>query len=392
MVKPAWRLHRSTIVLLSALLGMTSGVAGTSASAAPTEAPSTVWLRHVIVHSHLSAVPTPVVGSTLAYGISTSATTDRYGRLTMLDEVTGALTMGGRLPIGSQLFSFGQAIVALFPALERPSGAAIGPWSIRVIKKGLLAWGKPVVLHVPAPTVPNVGPDFVQATSGPAIDGDDFWVRDGNSIFLVDRATGRVVRQRDLGADVTSLALSPTGKRLYVALDELDKKGLVRSGGPAAVVLEELDASDGASLAKTAGLGGVGLAELTAVPGAVWESARGGNAGSVVVYSAHDLRLITRPSDGLTFGVPHAGAAMMMGIEATYVAGAVWLSNVTGSSCVDPGTGRFRSGSTSLAIDGFWTPFAVVAGTIYGAQILGGTSPPLEIVAVNPPASCSTRS
>jgi hypothetical protein len=331
----------------------------------------------------LFVVPTALPGSPFAYGIAV-ANTVANPPLARLDVATGQETLGPTLPDASEFFALGSSMAIVSPAHEK-AGRVTGPWSLRLVEGASTSLDPPRVLSFLRL------PYRLDVTNGPAIGQDDFWIGSGSSLFLVNASTAKVVRHKSFGVEISSISVDPTGSLLYVALDELNKKGLVRAHAPAPVVVEELNAKTGHVLDHAGTIGALGSAALEAVLGGVWVSARGGMAGTAVLLRAGGLAMVKPPTGSTSFNdsIPTMGASITMGIETAYISSTVWLAAADGLSCVAPSTGTFQGGTTFGAMGFFWSPFTEWQGRLYlyaGVQTSTNTFP--GILSVTPPSDC----
>jgi len=383
----------AAVAVLGVLTISSPNVAAASKPAVLSSAPS--WPETAVTQTNLVGTPTALPGSPLAYGVTTASLVARYGPLTRLDVTTGQPTFGPTLPAASQFFAIGSSMAIISPAHEETSGATTRPWSLRIVKGTSTSLTAPKMLSfLPSPYPQDV-------TDGPAINRDDFWIGSGSSLFLVDASTGKVVRRESLHVQITSISVDPTGSLLYVALNELNKKGLVRALAPGPTVVDEFNAKTGRVLEHVGEFDGNGLATLDAVPGGVWFSARGGMAGSAELLRAAGLAMVKPPPGPPSFNeiIPTMGASITMGVETTYIGSTVWLTAASGLSCVAPSSGSFRGG-TAFGTTGGWVPFTEWQGRLYlyaqqtyvnlppGMSPALGMSPTPGILAVTPPSNC----
>jgi hypothetical protein len=273
------------------------------------------------------------------------------------------------------------------PSRERQNAqhvnVPVGPWSFRLVKNGSTALGPAISLSHSSTAFSYV------TTSGVAVRGNSTWLGLDDSLLLVNTAGLGVLSRINLGAQVTGLALDPSGHRLYVALDEL----FAHPDGPVSTIVQERNAATGSLIAQMKLINTLGPAELSASTAGVWVSARGGMQGTVTFYRASDLiappspRPLSRSQIG---AIPKVDESIGMGVASVVIGPRVWLTAFQGVSCDDPDTGVFLSGTPyrpkSAPVE--WTPFTIWRGQLYGAGDNDFTEP-MKIFAVQVPASCA---
>lgn len=154
------------------------------------------------------------------------------------------------------------------------------------------------------------------------------------------------MREVSFNVTVTRLAPDPSGRFLYVALDELSPAGknatpaadvsgrIPRAtllGGytkpPITTVIDELDAATGRILASAGEAVTIGPAGLTAVDGGVVVSFRTGMNGNVVLLRQDGLREATLPRSPARelVPVPRMNDGAVGGIESILLGSRLWL-------------------------------------------------------------------
>jgi hypothetical protein len=363
------------------------------------------WTVTAVIEARLVNTPIALPSSPFAYGITVASTspTSLWGRLSRIDVATGHIALGPKVPSYSQLFTLGGSLEVLSRA------SANAQWIIRpVIGHGTSLGGATVL------PIPTSASGVVSVSDGPAV-GHGVWLSYGNSVFLVNASTGTLMRRENLGANVASISMDPTGRLLYAALDELMAHPTAR----VATVIDELDARTGRVLAHVGIEFTLGGANLEAVRGGVWVSYRGGMMGTAQLLRASGLAMVQPPSGSARRDetIPTMGAEITMGIWTAQVGSMFWLQASFGTSCVAPSSGAFRAGTAyptrtetsvskdqSVKWDGHlfssggiahtkttlsWDPFASWNGHVYATNGLADSgSASTEVLSVTVPSVC----
>jgi sugar lactone lactonase YvrE len=266
------------------------------------------------------------IGSVLAMSLDTSAVFALYDpgptngrsdpaqtKLARIDRTMGAVTTAGPFPNAWQLARSAAGLWVAAGA-EQWAPTADTEWLTLV---------DPVTLkvkqRVQLPGRPTSGTYSSPHLAGTA---DLLWLGYGNSLFRLDPATGRVLLTQSLAGSVTSIAIDPSGRRLYT--------GVVPAGTGSALVIE-WDASTGGRIASaTTGGGDLGGPTLAGAPDGVWIAYATGMMGAVEHRSAVGLTLFREPQG------QHAN-----GIHVFVGGGALWLvdSMAQQVTCADLRTG-----------------------------------------------------
>lgn len=343
------------------------------------------WSQARVVTALLADQPVALPATPYAYAIEVTSTspTSPEGRLVRIDLTTSHLTDGPRLPAASELFDVGLSLGVLSPSGLAKNGARIPPFRLRLVR-GATTLTSGVIVPAPGIAAP--------ATRNPVAVLRGIWLPTKRGVALVDVDTGAVTRTVRFPVPVTSVSVDPSGRLLYVALDELIAHP---DNGTPSTVIAELDARTGAVLARTGIDFTLGSASLTAVRGGVWVSYRGGMMGTAVLYRAAGLRLVqpAKASRQRQPAIPTMGSSVTMGIDASSVGTEIWLNAATGASCVTPSSGEFQAGTTFAEGKGGvilgWSPFASWNGLLYGSRL----QPPYnatQVVAIRPTTTCAS--
>lgn len=333
------------------------------------------------------APPGPIAlpGTPWAYGITVASTSpvSAAGRLARIDLVSGAVRQGRRLPAASELFVAGGAVDTLVPAGETARGAPVWPWALWRLRPPGTVLERVGVLHLASGQVPVV------PTGGLVAGTTDTWVGAGTSVVEIDSATGAVRRRLRLADQVTSVAVSPGGRHLYVAVDRTGSDPLA---DPAAVVSER-DASTGRLIATRGYRFSVDGADLVAVGGGLWVSYRTGMAGNAELYAAAGLRPLATATGRLApvWRILSQGGEVIQGPSVTVSGDHAWLTSPVGLACVDPDTGRFRGGARYPLRDGTppgWQPLAQDHARLYLTRPVPANGS-TDILRVRPPSGCA---
>jgi hypothetical protein len=346
-----------------------------------------LWSQTAILKAGLADTPVALPGSPFAYGITVASDTPTspWGRLTRLDLATGRVTAGPKVPLGSELFTLGNSLRVLSPAGVSAKDQPTGPWSIRQVMGQSVSLGTAVVL-----SRSNFRPDAeaVPVSDGPPVGRDGLWIVGGEkSVSLVSATTGAIIRTVDLTGTISSISIDPTGKFLYVSLNEL----ISDPTAAVSTVIDELDAATGRLVAHAGIRFTLGWANLDAVRGGVWVSYRGGSMGGVVLLRAAGLGNAPGTKGRTDEVIPTMGVPITMGVSSVQVGPVIWLSAALGTSCVAPSSGAFRAGTVFPTRNGQtmqWYPFHDWNGHLYATQGVPGAPQTTEIVSVAVPRVC----
>jgi hypothetical protein len=188
-----------------------------------------------------------------------------------------------------------------------------------------------------------------------------------DNLWALDPTTGAIETQFDAGFAISSMSTDPTGTLLYV--------GGSNYNSPTPGVVSEYDAQTGRKLGATT-FYDVGAPTVAAATGSVWEASRGGMMGSVVEFSADDLKTIGPADQGGSSNTYDQQMGFSVGVSD----GVLWLGNVlNGFQCADPESGAIRAGEI-MPTDSITDPYAR-DGVVYAID------GPL-LVAITPPAAC----
>ena len=334
------------------------------------------WSLTSVLETTLADNPVALQGTPFAYAITvagTPGTSSPLGRLSRIDLATGHMALGSRLSSLSQLFTLGSSLEVLSPTNETPNGAATGPWFIRPV----IGHGTLLGRAVPVPFLSSS--TALAVPRGPTVGHDGVWLSSGSSVFLVNASTGMLVRSENLGGDISSISIDPTGRLLDVVLN-----------GETRIAIDELDARTGRVIVHDTRGGGLVTAGVDAVRGGAWFSFRTGNAGGVELLRASGLKMV-QPPRGSAPGqetIPTMDGEMMSGIYPVSVGPMLWLWNFASASCVGPSSGAYLAGTVFHSSGGLlsWFPFADWNGHLYATGDTGTVR--TEIVSVTVPRVC----
>ncbi|HEX3721391.1 MAG TPA: hypothetical protein VHV31_01290 [Nitrolancea sp.] len=381
--------------------------------AGTTAAPATLaWPERTVLsvpHADLTLVQQP--GTPYVYGVAIpntpvggpSGPIAWAGPLKRFDLASGQSVAGPLLPNSTQLFTLGSAVELLAPAADDPSGATIGPYSLRRVM-GAVTLGPAVPLPVLASN-----DALVVANQNPALPDHGLWIAAGSHLWLIDAQTGSIERTESFDGRISSLALDPSGKVAYVGLDETlatqarNMPSLVETSAPSEILtgggkyttpavstrVDELDAATGRTLAThdwSLTTGGVGL---IAVDGGVWVGLSYGMRGNVILLGSANLTQVNTPE----FIPPNlARDSEAVPRAAVRTDASLWLLSPTTIGCVDPSSGRFLAGTTFASPGGgdfeYFAPFAEWNHQLYATSAVPRTSS-TQIIAISPPPGCA---
>jgi hypothetical protein len=204
-------------------------------------------------------------------------------------------------------------------------------------------------------------------TSGP--DGD-LYVAAGSAVAVVNPQTHGVIRQIPTSGQVSSLAVSPGGSKLYV--------------GTGAFRLLAYNPVSGAPLGSSSmtGLSSTG-GNLVATSGGVWGTVGIGMSEWVWFAPSGDLSQVVRVSQGVGAGLDSVP---------TFSGGAVWLGGSQTLACADPATGQVLA-STAIPTDNgvveyFGSVTVASNGRTY-ALYQNQAAQQSGVATLTPPAACS---
>jgi DNA-binding beta-propeller fold protein YncE len=250
--------------------------------------------------------------------------------------------------------------------LARPAAAAGLVWTLRSDGRAVLGLD-PVTLAVKV-TV------RVSATTGVATQGKATVVVGANRQVSFVR-DGQVVRRLDVDGQLSGLAVSPDGTRLYVAIQE--------GGAPGPGRIETLDPRTGAALAAPVPTGGT-PGGLQATAGGLWLTSSSGMHSGMAFLPDGANRL--RPVNA-----GQSGGGLLT--RPAFSDGAVWLGSYGTLGCADPGTGAIRArvpvgtdkrGDVIAGVSGL----AALGGKVYAVYSGVNGGPESALIVMTPPAAC----
>jgi hypothetical protein len=266
-----------------------------------------------------------------------------------------------------------------------PYGSPIAGFPNRPVVVGGTVWvlssysGTSVVLAgyngttlVPAGTVsvPVIGL-LSTAPQGVLTSGSsgDLYVAAGDAVAVVNPATRQVIRQIPTVGQVNSLAVSPSGKKLVVAIG--------------AFQLKAYDLADGTQISSSSmNFGGVG-GNLIATAGGVWGTVGIGMTERVWFAQNADLSQIVMVSQGVGAGL--YTVPVLSG-------GAVWLGGSHTLTCANPDTSQVRASTVIPSDNGVLEYFGNVTvagnGRTY-ALYQNQAAQQSGVATLTPPAACS---
>jgi sugar lactone lactonase YvrE len=239
-------------------------------------------------------------------------------------------------------------------ALATPAGTVYGYNATTLARVGMVSLPTPGSVAVVA-----AGPD------------GDLYVGGGGAIVVVDPSNGTVLRRISVSGNVTSVAVSPDGSKLYVG-----------ANANGSFTLVTYNAATGADLGgKGMADGGVG-GYLLATSGGIWYTT--GTAMSQRVWFAPggDLsksQAITAGENGGLDSVP------------VYANGVVWVGGTQRLECLDPVSGKILAGNAIPADTGIPEHFGSIA--FAGGQAFATFQDPHSqlagVAAVTSPSACA---
>jgi PQQ-like domain len=242
--------------------------------------------------------------------------------------------------------------------------------------------GGNVILHgYDAQTLAQVSSVLVPAIGGVSSNasgvlaagpGGQLYVAAGDTVAVLDQASGQIVRRIYMPADpASSVAVSPDGSKLYVGTNPAGSLRLLVYNLTTGVLV-------GSSRMPAGGAG-----NLVASSGGVWGTDGSGHSQWVWFAPAGDLSRSFRVGEGAGGGLASLPA---------FSGGAVWVGGSHQLVCADPATGRVRASTAIPADHGTPENFSVVTvlsgGRTYAlyqdvATNLSG------LAVLTPPAACS---
>lgn len=339
-----------------------SGPTPSSSTSGPRSlGPDAPWGAQRIGSATLQTGSLLAVGSQL-YGLDDEAGT-LHLHLVRLDPGTGTITAS--LATGAQVGTGAGPVIAdgslwLLSRSPGASSAGTNPYTlIRVDPTTLHRLGSTRLdLH----ESPAVG---TSVTADPS--GRWLYVASGGGIVVVDAHTGTQARRIDGITDVSGVALSPDGSRLYAA-------SMPQDGDSA---LYTLDPATGAVLDRQSAPNNIST--LVATAGGVWVFGGSGMHDDVIFAPGGDLAK-AEPEDGGGGGLDP---------DVRVASGLAWLGGPDQIGCADPDTGHSydttsvpSTGGTQQSV----RTMAVARGQLYG--IYQGPHAPGALVRLDPPAAC----
>jgi hypothetical protein len=354
------------------------------------------WTATSLLEVALPVAPVVLPGTPFAYAIeeenNPSEPESQYGHLIRIDLVSGAVKQGPIVPMNSQLFVLGTSMALLTSPTtvdKNASARHLSPYVLREVIGATVSLGAVHDLALPDELVQVV------PQTGPLDAGGEFWIGFRESAYVLDAANDTITGRVAFGTGVSSIAVSPNGTRVYVALNELEANPVTRDP----TVLEELNGATRAVLRAEPLPGAeLGFASLDAVSSGVWASYKGGMDGVAVLLEASNLSIVTPIRDLQTRGVedyqapiPTAGQTDGGAVSVTPLGETVLLTSATGTSCVVQASGRPLAGiafpSTVANGPDFWQPFAGDSGHVYATQAVTATGL-TRVLTVKTPESC----
>jgi len=156
-----------------------------------------------------------------------------------------------------------------------------------------------------------------------AAESNSLWLALGSHLYRMNASTGDTLVSRTLDGNATSIALDPSGQRLYVGIDGAALTSQATVSEWDAATLRELASSE-------TGGGDLGGPQLAAGTNDVWVAFATGMLGQVEHRRAVDLQI-----------VPGAAARYTNAVRVFVAGGIVWATDEMASRlmCLDPSTG-----------------------------------------------------
>lgn len=295
----------------------------TVASPTSSASPQSSWISRQLQFGEVQAMtidgsavyalydPTPSGGS-----VDPSLT-----KLARIDRVTGTITTAGPFPGAMRLARIDAGLWIGGSALQLTGNDSqwltlVDPQSLRVERR------------VPLPALADASNHSVAQLAGTS---NLLWLGYGQHAYRLNPATGSILLTQELPGIATSVAVDPSGHRVYVGVD------LSGSQTNRDIVIE-WDASSGARLAS-APTGGIGLGgpQLAAASDGVWIAYATGNLGMIEHRAADGLTII--PVGG------QAGQTHANGIHVFMGGGSLWLVDSAAQlvACANPQTGTIAA-------------------------------------------------
>lgn len=326
---------------------LVAGCTGTTSGSVPTVSPGPPWGARLV-----STGPLISLASDQASLYGTMVGGPLVERIARIDPATGAVLRQVDYP--GQTHPVVLADDLVWALWNGPPLRGLDPMTLKTVASiPVLAVGG----FTPAPTAAvAAGPDgtlYVDAGFGVRV------------LSIPPRAAGavRILMTIRVPGIVSSLAVSPDGRRLYAGL----------SNGR----LGEYDGRTGAFLATLGPANVISGDNLVASSGGVWGS---GAHGAFFVPASS-------PSHGVLLGV---GGAAGSPAEVTVAHGAVWVTAAGRIACADPATGQIRAQTAVPADHG--AAVAIIDVVYVGPRAFAIFSDAhtgvLGLATIRPPASC----
>ncbi len=297
------------------------GATGLSSGHAPTAASPLVAPLAVIRQWKLGPVADLALGPQAVYVLYSPPTSEGAlanatdTRLARIDRTTGQVVTAGPFPFAWHIALAG-GVVWIGPNNQYAGTSASDSRILLSVDAGTLA------TRVRATLPSDAAPRSLVANL--AADSDSAWVAYGMHLYRLAATSGVTLASHSLVGIATSIALDPSGQRLYVGIDA------AATGGSQASITEVVPATLEPLVSVSTGGGGLGGPNVAAGANDVWISYATGMLGQVEHRQASDLAL-----------VPIASALHSNGVRVFEIAGMVWVSDSMAGQlmCLDPRSG-----------------------------------------------------
>lgn len=318
---------RAGIATLLALLVLTSCSTGgdrmpSPGASAPATTPASALLP-VTRFWKLGPVADLAVGPHGVYALYSPATSEGAlpnatdTRLARIDRTTGALATAGPFPFAWHVVSAGTT-VWIGPNNQYSGSSATDSRTVVSVDAQTLMTQQRVVL--PAEAAPG------QLIASLAADSSSVWVAYGSHLYRLAAGSGRIIASQPIAGTASSIALDPSGQRLYVGVN-------TDSSTSSATISEFEPASLKLLVSAPTGGGGLGGPQVAAADNGVWVSYATGMLGQVEHRQSSNLAT-----------VPVSRSLFSNGVHVFVATGIVWVSDAMAGRlvCLDPQMGVVR--------------------------------------------------
>ena len=238
-------------------------------------------------------------------------------RLARIDRASGRVLTAGPFPFAMRIALAGN-VVWIGPNNQYPGTAA--PDSRMLLGVDSLSLSTQYRVTLPDEAAP------IALVANLASDSRMAWVAYGAHLYRVAAGGGGMAASRSLSGVATSVAVDPSGRRVYVGFEDVPATGNATITAFDSAVLTPI-------ISAATGGGGTGGPHVAAGAQDVWVSYATGMLGAVEHRRASDLA-----------SVPMASTMHTNGVQVFAIAGMVWVADAMAGqlTCLDPQTGAVR--------------------------------------------------